>query len=142
MCPNIIKRRNEVYRFHFSPSTISIPENQGRVSGCLMADLASTYACQSAASGSGGTHSSGARGVGDMCGLGRVEAPPLPPAPLASAGFLVAGLVASQYSNRFGCLLACVFCCGLVVVLPVLSVAMCTSSFVSECDIPSHCVGI
>ena len=32
---------------------------------------------------------------------------PLPPAPLAIVGFLVAGLVAWQYSDRLGYLLAC-----------------------------------
>ena len=36
-----------------------------------------------------------------------LKASPLPPAPLAVAGFLIAGVVALEYSNRFGGLMAC-----------------------------------
>ena len=53
-----------------------------------------------------------------------LKASPLPPAPLAVAGFLVAGLVAWQYSDR---------CAGLVLVLLVLSFGVFAGSLVSGC---------
>ena len=55
---------------------------------------------------------------------------PLLPAPLAVAGFLVAGFVAWQYSDRLAGLLG--FRCSVFVLL-VLSVGMSAGSLVSGC---------
>ena len=58
------------------------------------------------------------------------KASPMPPAPLAVAGFLVAGLVAWYSSDWLAGLLG--FGC-LVLILLVLSVGMCVGLLVSGC---------
>ena len=59
-----------------------------------------------------------------------LKASPLPPAPLAVAGFMVAGLVAWQYSDRLAGLLG--FAVWFFVLL-VLSVGVFAGSLVSGC---------
>ena len=64
-----------------------------------------------------------------------LKASPLPPAPLAVAGFMVAGLVAWQYSNRLvGLLSFAVWFCWLAQVLLVLSVGGFAGKLVSGCQ--------
>ena len=64
-----------------------------------------------------------------------LKASPLPPAPSAVAGLLVAGLAAWQYSDPLAGLLACwlVGFCVLAFVLPVLSIGVFAGSWVSGC---------
>ena len=70
-----------------------------------------------------------------------LKASPLPPAPLAVAGFLVASLVAWQSSYRLAGLLGLAVCSF---VLPVLSAGVFVGSLLSVCQLRFHvtCFGI